>query len=75
MPKMAIKTQYIEIDKERRLVVMSEEEYDNLLDTIDNLLAEQIERNENDPVLSLEEAEKKLFGRKKKSKKKRSQKR
>jgi len=39
----------------RRLVVLPEEEYESLLDALDNLEAERIENDPNDPVLKWED--------------------
>ena len=60
MGKAAIETQFIEIGRNRRMVVMSEEEYDRLLDVIDNIAADRVEKDENDPVLNWEEVSKRL---------------
>ena len=60
MARTAPKPQFIEISRDRRLVVLSEEEYNRMLDMIDNLVAERIERDEGDPVVSWEEVRGKL---------------
>lgn len=52
--------QFIEVEKNRRLVVLTEEEYDKLLDVIDNIVAQRIEADESDPVLSWEEFSRKI---------------
>lgn len=45
----------------RRLVVLSEEEYENLLDVLDNLEAERRENDPHDPVLKWEEVRAELL--------------
>lgn len=52
MSKAALKPQIIETGRNSRLVVLTEEEYDHLLDVIDNFIAKQIEEDESDPIVN-----------------------
>lgn len=60
MSGVKIKPQFIEIDRKKRLVVLTEDEYDRLLDEIDNLVAERVECDESDPLIPWEEVRGKL---------------
>ena len=64
--------QFIEVEKNRRLVVLTEEEYDKLLDVIDNIVAQRIEADESDPVLSWEEFSRKLVKKRKRGRKRKN---
>lgn len=64
------KPRIVEIKKGERIVILTEKEYERMLDALDVAEAEMILANNKDTLLSLDEAEKRLFKRAAKTNKK-----
>ena len=66
---LKVKPRIVEIKKGENIVILTEDEYEQMIDALDIMEAERVIADENDPVLSLKEAEKRLFKRLKKGNK------
>jgi putative transcriptional regulator len=58
---MKLNPQILKLGRNRRYVILPENEYEELLDALDNFLADKIEADPNDPVLKWEDVRRKLI--------------